>query len=78
MTVKLGINGFGRIGRQIFRIAWEGHQDEVEVVAVNDITDPQTLATLLKYDSNYGRFPAEIQVGSGAFSPTQHKGDLWG
>jgi glyceraldehyde 3-phosphate dehydrogenase len=67
MTIKLGINGFGRIGRQIFRIAWEAHKDEVEVVAVNDITDPQTLATLLKYDSNYGRFPAEIQVGAGAF-----------
>jgi glyceraldehyde 3-phosphate dehydrogenase len=67
MTIKLGINGFGRIGRQIFRIAWEDHKDEVEVVAVNDITDPQTLATLLKYDSNYGRFPAEIQVGAGAF-----------
>ena len=67
MTIKLGINGFGRIGRQIFRIAWEGHKDDLEVVAVNDITDPQTLATLLKYDSNYGRFPAKIQVGAGAF-----------
>ncbi len=67
MKVKVGINGFGRIGRQIFRIAWESHPDDVEVVAVNDITDPQTLAVLLKYDSNYGRFPAEIQVGEGSF-----------
>ena len=67
MTVKVGINGFGRIGRQIFRIAWESHPDQVEVVGVNDITDPQTLATLLKYDSSYGRFPADIEVGDGAF-----------
>ncbi|MGD9147638.1 MAG: type I glyceraldehyde-3-phosphate dehydrogenase [Anaerolineae bacterium] len=67
MKVKLGINGFGRIGRQIFRIVSESHPDEVEVVAVNDITDPKTLATLLKYDSNYGRFPAEIAVSDGAF-----------
>ena len=67
MKTKIGINGFGRIGRQIFRIAWESHPDEVEVVAVNDITDAQTLATLLKYDSNYGRFSADIKVGEGAF-----------
>jgi len=66
MTVKIGINGFGRIGRQIFRIAWE-RPDEFEVVAVNDITDAQMLAYLLKYDSNYGRFPAEIEVGDGSF-----------
>ena len=65
MTVKIGINGFGRIGRQIFRIAWEN--DDVEVVAVNDITDTQTLATLLKYDSNYGRFPASVKVSEGSF-----------
>jgi glyceraldehyde 3-phosphate dehydrogenase len=65
VTVKIGINGFGRIGRQIFRIAWEN--DDVEVVAVNDITDTQTLATLLKYDSNYGRFPASVKVSEGSF-----------
>jgi len=67
MTVKIGINGFGRIGRQIFRIAWENHPDEVEVVAVNDITDTKTLATLLKYDSNYGRFPATVEVSEHGF-----------
>jgi len=66
MTVRIGINGFGRIGRQIFRIAWENHSD-VEVVAVNDITDTKTLATLLKYDSNYGRFPAAVEVKDGSF-----------
>ncbi|MFN2290310.1 MAG: type I glyceraldehyde-3-phosphate dehydrogenase [Anaerolineae bacterium] len=67
MTIRLGINGFGRIGRQIFRIVWEKHAGEVEVVGVNDITDTETLANLLKYDSNYGRFPAQIEVQEGAF-----------
>jgi glyceraldehyde 3-phosphate dehydrogenase len=67
MTVRIGINGFGRIGRQIARIVWEKHLNELEVVAVNDITDAPTLAHLLKYDSNYGRFPAEIEIGEGGF-----------
>jgi glyceraldehyde 3-phosphate dehydrogenase len=66
MTTRIGINGFGRIGRQIFRIAWESQAD-VEVVAVNDITDTKVLATLLKYDSNYGRFPADIEIREGSF-----------
>ncbi len=55
--MKMGINGFGRIGRQIFRIA---HQRGLEVVLVNDLTDTTTLAHLLKYDSNYGRFPGDV------------------
>ncbi len=55
--MKIGINGFGRIGRQIFRIA---HQRGLEVVLVNDLTDTTTLAHLLKYDSNYGRFPGAV------------------
>jgi glyceraldehyde 3-phosphate dehydrogenase len=67
MKVKVGINGFGRIGRQVFRIIWESHPDDLEVVAVNDITDTATLAHLLKYDSNYGRFPAEIEAREGSF-----------
>ena len=55
--MNIGINGFGRIGRQIFRIAHErGHN----VVLVNDLTDNATLAQLLKYDSNYGKFPGEV------------------
>jgi glyceraldehyde 3-phosphate dehydrogenase len=66
VTTRIGINGFGRIGRQIFRIAWES-QSDVEVVAVNDITDTTVLATLLKYDSNYGRFPADIEIRGGSF-----------
>ena len=55
--MKIGINGFGRIGRQIFRIATERGLD---VVMVNDLTDNEALALLLKYDSNYGPFPGEV------------------
>ena len=58
MAVKVGINGFGRIGRMIFR-AGLGN-DKIEFVAINDITDPKTLAHLLKYDSVHGRLDAEI------------------
>ncbi len=67
MKVRIGINGFGRIGRQVLRIAVEKHAHDLEVVAVNDITDTKTLAHLLKYDSNYGRFPAEVEVREGSF-----------
>jgi glyceraldehyde 3-phosphate dehydrogenase len=56
--IKLGINGFGRIGRQAFKIALG--KKEIEVLAINDLTSPQVLAHLLKYDSNYGIFPHEI------------------
>lgn len=62
MAVKVGINGFGRIGRQVFKAMRDFYSDELEVVAVNDITDPETLAHLLRYDSNYGRFPGEVEV----------------
>lgn len=55
--MKVGINGFGRIGRQVFRILLERG---VEVVAVNDLTDNASLAHVLKYDSNYGRFPGTV------------------
>jgi glyceraldehyde 3-phosphate dehydrogenase len=65
MPVRVGINGFGRIGRNVFRAAHEAGAD-IEWVAVNDITDPATLAHLLKYDSVYGRFPGEVEAGDGA------------
>ncbi len=58
--VRVAINGFGRIGRQVFKVLFEKYKDEVEVVAVNDLTDVKTLAHLLKYDSNYGKFNANI------------------
>jgi glyceraldehyde 3-phosphate dehydrogenase len=67
MKVKVGINGFGRVGRQAFRAMFEQYADDLEVVAVNDITDSPTLAYLLKYDSTYGRFPAEIAVSADGF-----------
>jgi glyceraldehyde 3-phosphate dehydrogenase len=63
MTVKVGINGFGRIGRQVLKAIREYHSDSLEVVAFNDIGDLKTMAHLLKYDSNYGRFQDEVEVG---------------
>lgn len=65
MAIRVGINGFGRIGRQVFKAMYENYTDELEVVAVNDITDTHTLAHLLKYDSNYGRFPGDVAVEGG-------------
>ena len=60
MPVKVGINGFGRIGRQVFKAIHDFHPEKLQVVAVNDLTDPRTNAYLLKYDSNYGAFPGDI------------------
>jgi len=65
VATKIGINGFGRIGRQVFKAIWENYRDEIEVVAVNDLTDDATLAHLLKYDSIYGRFPGTVSEGDG-------------
>src|ERR1700742_824840 len=65
MAVRVGINGFGRIGRNVFRAAHSSDAD-VEIVAVNDITDAATLGHLLKYDSVYGPFRGDVSVGEGA------------
>ncbi len=62
MTIRVGINGFGRIGRQSMKAMLERHPQDIEVVAVNDLTDTQTNAHLLKYDSTYGRFPGEVEA----------------
>ncbi|MDD4183024.1 MAG: type I glyceraldehyde-3-phosphate dehydrogenase [Candidatus Omnitrophica bacterium] len=67
MAVKVGINGFGRIGRMVGRAILEKNSKNIELVAVNDITDAKTLAHLLKYDSVHGRFPGG-QVKAGADS----------
>jgi glyceraldehyde 3-phosphate dehydrogenase len=67
MAVKVGINGFGRIGRNIFRAAHAAGA-ELEFVAVNDLTDPATLAHLLKYDSILGRFLGEVEAGESSIS----------
>jgi glyceraldehyde 3-phosphate dehydrogenase len=62
MAVRVGINGFGRIGRITFRAIQEHYRDTVEVVAINDLTDPKTNAHLLRYDSNYGIFKGDVSV----------------
>ncbi len=67
MAVKVGINGFGRIGRNVFRAAQAAGAD-LEFVAVNDLTDPATLGHLLKYDSILGRFPGEVAVSGDEIS----------
>ena len=72
MAVKIGINGFGRIGRQVFKAIHDFHPDTLQVVAVNDLTDPQTNAHLLKYDSNYGHFPGDISASEGAITVDGH------
>jgi glyceraldehyde 3-phosphate dehydrogenase len=66
MPVRVGINGFGRIGRNVFRAAYEQGAD-IEWLAVNDLVDPPTIAHLLKYDSNYGPFPGEVEVTDTGF-----------
>ena len=70
MSIAVGINGFGRIGRMVFRVLCE--RDEFAVVGINDITDPATLAHLLKYDSTHGRFPGTVQVGEGVIQVNGH------
>ena len=65
MAIKVAINGFGRIGRNVFRAAHAAGAD-LEFVAVNDLTDPGTLANLLKYDSILGRFPGEVTYDADA------------
>ena len=67
MTTRIGINGFGRIGRNMFR-AIRASGADLEVVSVNDLTDPETLAHLLKYDSVLGRFDGEVKVADNGFS----------
>ena len=66
MAVRVGINGFGRIGRQVLKAIRDFHPDTLEVVAFNDIGDLKTMAHLLKYDSNYGRFNGTVEVGDNA------------
>jgi glyceraldehyde 3-phosphate dehydrogenase len=66
VPIRVGINGFGRIGRQVLKAVNEGgFSDLFEIVAVNDLTSPETLAHLLKYDSTYGRYDADIEAADG-------------
>ncbi len=68
MTLRVGINGFGRTGRQFFRAWWENHRDSFEIVAINGRTPVEMHTHLLRYDSDYGRFPAKIEDGKDSFA----------
>ncbi len=65
MATKVGINGFGRIGRQLLKIVLERYPEELEVVGINDLWDTETNAQLFKYDSSYGKFDGEVAVVDG-------------
>lgn len=65
MSVKIGINGFGRIGRQVYKAIYENYRGVLDVEAVNDLMDVNTNAHMLKYDSTYGRFPGQVEVRNG-------------
>ena len=62
MAVKVAINGFGRIGRNAFKVAVEDYADKMEIVAINDLTDAKTLAHLLEFDSLFGKFEGTVEV----------------
>ena len=62
MPIRVAINGFGRIGRNVLRSAKQAGNTDIDFVAVNDLTDPATLAHLLKYDSIHGRYPGTVEV----------------
>ena len=66
MTVKVGINGFGRIGRNVLRAAVQNFGSDIQIVAINDLLEPDYLAYMLKYDSVHGRFKGEVSVDGGA------------
>jgi glyceraldehyde 3-phosphate dehydrogenase len=68
VPTRIGINGFGRIGRQVFKAISERHPNDLHVVAVNDLTDTETNAHLLEFDSNYGRWKADIRAGENSIS----------
>ena len=65
MAIKVGINGFGRIGRQVYKAIRENYEGVLDVEAINDLMPVETNAHMLKYDSTYGRFPAEVEVRDG-------------
>ena len=73
MAARIGINGFGRIGRQVLKAILQHHAAELEVVAVNDLADTETNAHLLKYDSNYGRFEGTVEASEESIIINGHK-----
>jgi glyceraldehyde-3-phosphate dehydrogenase (EC 1.2.1.12) len=62
IVIRIGINGFGRIGRQVLKAVMERHPQSLQVVAINDLFDSETNAHLFKYDTNYGKFAGEVKV----------------
>jgi len=72
MAVRVAINGFGRIGRQVLKAILDYHPETLEVVAINDLADPETNAHLFKYDSNYGIFPGTVEATSEAIIVNGH------
>lgn len=73
MTTRVGINGFGRIGRQSLKAMLERHPNDLEVVAINDLAPTATNAHLFKYDSTYGRYEGEVSAGDGAITIDGHE-----
>jgi glyceraldehyde 3-phosphate dehydrogenase len=73
MTTRIGINGFGRIGRLTFKTINQYHSGDLEVVAINDLTDTRTNAHLLKWDSTYGRYPGVIEASENSFRVDGHE-----
>jgi glyceraldehyde 3-phosphate dehydrogenase len=71
-VTRIGINGFGRIGRQTLKAMLERHPEQLEVVAINDLAPTATNAHLFKYDSTYGRFPGEVSAGDGQITVDGH------
>lgn len=73
MATRIGINGFGRIGRQVLRATMERHPGKLTVAAVNDLTDAKTNAHLFKYDSTYGRYPGSVTSGDSSITVDGHE-----
>jgi glyceraldehyde 3-phosphate dehydrogenase len=66
MTIRIGINGFGRIGRQVVRVIRDKYPNDIDIVAFNDLGDLKTMAHLYRHDSNYGNYPGTVEVKDGA------------
>jgi glyceraldehyde 3-phosphate dehydrogenase len=75
MSVRVAINGFGRIGRNILRAIVEGQRNDITVVGINDLAPPETNAHLLRFDSVHGRFPGEVTVKGDTLRRRPDQGD---
>ena len=74
MAIKVGINGYGRIGRNVLRALYEGKRTgEIQIVALNDLGDAKTNAHLTRYDTAHGRFDGEVKVAIDTFSSMKHQ-----